>query len=87
MFRLYHGLDSSILGWWCDFKQVVSCGGLICLMSCLTGLKVSRHAVDLCFWPMHACLLQSHDHASLLFNLSCFILGDRSWLRVVTLFK
>jgi hypothetical protein len=46
MFRLYHAVDWSILGWWCDFKQVVSCGGLTCLMSCLTGLKVSWHAVD-----------------------------------------
>jgi hypothetical protein len=32
---------------------------------------------------MHACLLQIHDHASLLFNLSCFILDNRSWLRAV----
>jgi hypothetical protein len=35
-----------MLGWWCDFKQVVLCGGLTCLMSYLTGLKVPRHAVD-----------------------------------------
>jgi hypothetical protein len=43
---LYDAVDRSVLGWWCDFKQVVSCGGLTCLMSCLTGLKVPRHAVD-----------------------------------------
>jgi hypothetical protein len=36
---------------------------------------------------MHAYLLQIHDDASLLFNLSCFILDNRSWLRAVTLFK
>jgi hypothetical protein len=46
MFGLYHAVDWSILGRWCDFKQVVSCGGLTCLMSCSTGLKVPRHAVD-----------------------------------------
>jgi hypothetical protein len=28
------------------FKKVVSCGGLTCLISCLTDLKVPRHAVD-----------------------------------------
>jgi hypothetical protein len=27
-------------------RVVVSCGGLTCLVSCLTGLKVPRHAVD-----------------------------------------
>jgi hypothetical protein len=36
---------------------------------------------------MYACLLQIHDHASLLFNLSCFILDNWSWLRAVTLSK
>jgi hypothetical protein len=45
-FRLYHAVDWSILGWWCGFKQVVSYGGLTCLVSCSTGLKVPRHAVD-----------------------------------------
>jgi hypothetical protein len=76
-----------MLGWWCDFRQLVSCGGLTCLTSCLTGLRVSRHAVDQCFWSIHACFSQIHDHASLLFILSCFILDNRSWLRAVTLFK
>jgi hypothetical protein len=46
MFRLYHAVDWSILGWWCGFKQVISCGGLTCLVSHSTGLKVPRHAVD-----------------------------------------
>jgi hypothetical protein len=69
MFRLYHAVDGSILGWWCGFKQVVSCGGLTCLVSCSTGLKVSRHAVDLCFWPMHASLLRIYNHVSPLFIL------------------
>jgi hypothetical protein len=46
MFRLYHAVDWSILGWWCDFEQVVSCGGLTCLVSRSTGLKVPIHAVD-----------------------------------------
>jgi hypothetical protein len=46
IFRLYHVVDRSFCGWWCDFKQVVSCGGLTCLNSCLTGFKVPRHAVD-----------------------------------------
>jgi hypothetical protein len=46
MSRLYHAVDWSNLGWWCDFKQVVSCGGLTCLVSRSTGLKVPRHAVD-----------------------------------------
>jgi hypothetical protein len=27
------------------------------------GLKVPRHVVDQCFWPMHACLLQIYNHA------------------------
>jgi hypothetical protein len=39
-------VDWPNLGWWCGFKQVVSCGGLTCLVSCSTGLKVPRHAVD-----------------------------------------
>jgi hypothetical protein len=69
------------------FRQVVSCGGLTCLASYLTGLKVLRHTVDKCFWSMHASLVQIHDHASLLLILSCFILDNQSWLRVVTLFK
>jgi hypothetical protein len=36
---------------------------------------------------MHARLLQIYDHASLLFNLSCFILDNRSWIRTIMLFK
>jgi hypothetical protein len=46
MIRLYHAVDWSILVWWCDFKQVVSCSGLTCLVSRSTGLRVPRHAVD-----------------------------------------
>jgi hypothetical protein len=63
MFRLYHVVDRFILGWWCDFKQVVSCGGLTCLVSRSMGLNVPKHAVDYCFWLMHACLLQIYNHA------------------------
>jgi hypothetical protein len=46
IFRLYHAVDWSTFGWWHGFKQVVSCGGLTCLMSRSTGLKVPRHAID-----------------------------------------
>jgi hypothetical protein len=35
-----------MLGWWHGFKQVVLCGGLTCLVSRSTGLKVPRNAVD-----------------------------------------
>jgi hypothetical protein len=38
-------------------------------MSRLTGLKVPRHAVDYCFWHMHACLLHTYNHAFTLFVL------------------
>jgi hypothetical protein len=69
MLRLYHVVDRSTLGWWHGFKQVVSCGGLICLVSRSTGLKVPRHAVVWCFWPMHACLQQIYNHALILFIL------------------
>jgi hypothetical protein len=31
----------------------------------LDGFKVSRHAVDYCFGPMHACSLHTCDHALL----------------------
>jgi hypothetical protein len=46
MFRLYHAVDRSTLGWWCGFKQVGSCGGLTCLVSRSMGLKVPRYVVD-----------------------------------------
>jgi hypothetical protein len=36
---------------------------------------------------MHACLLRIHDHASLLFYLSCIILDNRSCSYVVMLSK
>jgi hypothetical protein len=47
------------------FKQVVSCGGLTYLNSCLTGFKAPRHAVDQRLGPMHACLLHIYGHALL----------------------
>jgi hypothetical protein len=37
--RLYHAVDRSLCGWWCDFKQVVSQGGLTCLKIMLDGFQ------------------------------------------------
>jgi hypothetical protein len=97
-FRLYHAVDYFICGWWRGCKQVVSCRGLTCLISHLTGLKVSRHAVDYCFWPVHACLFHIYNHAFTLFILiviylqksvmsmcmQCYLNKDRSFVMLTS---